>query len=343
MNTTYKWYPFRTSLLLEIVFMVNRFREARDRGGDFLANIQDEDGSMPGFEQGADAYWGMPIALQVSGHSDSSNRLLQHIRENGFTSEGDIGPSQRSDLAYAYPISWIVEGAHRLGQFDLSQRGMDFIMRSWDSESGGFYSNFSQRSEDGKQDLWITSACGRAALYTGRIEVARAVGMWFERLMELQPNYPAQMFTVYSRSVGLHSEPSAGDDPNRYILNMNATTDERFFNPGISGGFLARLYMATGENKWLDLAKEYMMCADIASEYLYTILRAGKTGWAAALLYTLTGESKYRDMAVRIGETLLRTQAEEGYWSGIDSVESTPMLNRTAEMVVWLDEIYQSV
>jgi rhamnogalacturonyl hydrolase YesR len=164
-----------------------------------------------------------------------------------------------------------------------------------------------------------------------------------QRLMDLQPNYPAQMHTTYSRAKGIHTEPDPGDDVRRYIFNLDATTDERFFNPGIAAGFLARLYMATGEDQWLQLAKEYMRCCDNASDYLYTILRAGKTGWAAALLYTLTGERKYRDIAVRIGETLLRTQAESGYWSGLDSIEETPSYGRTAEMTIWLDEIYQAV
>ena len=323
--------------------MMNRYREARDRGGAYLAGLQNEDGSFPGHETGVGAYWGMMIALAATGHSDRANRLCNWVRRNDISPDGDIGGSREKGLAYAYPISWVVEGAHRLGQFDVAQRGMDFIMTFHDPESGGFYSTPGEIGPDGRQDLWVISSLGRAALYTGRVDVGRGVGRWMSRLMELQPNYPAQMYTIYSRARGVLTEPDPADDVRRYVFNLDATTDERFFNPGIAAGFLARLYTATGEDEWLALAKEYMRCCRNASDYLYTILRAGKTGWAAALLYTLTGEAEYRDIADRIGETLLRTQAPEGYWSGLDRVEGDPSPGRTAEMTIWLDEIYQAL
>ena len=120
----------------------------------------------------------MVIALTVAAHSDRANRLCNWIRQNALTPEGDIGYSRDKGLAYAYPVSWIVEGAHRLGQFDVSQRGMDFIMEFWDPKSGGFYSTPGEFDAEGKQDLWVISALGRAALYTGRIDVAKAAGGW---------------------------------------------------------------------------------------------------------------------------------------------------------------------
>ena len=114
-----------------------------------------------------------------------------------------------------------------------------------------------------------------------------------------------------------------------------------FFNPGIAAGFLCRLYQASGETRWLDLAREYMRFAEVASDFLFHIVRAGKVGWSAALLYTLSRGNKSRDMAVRIGHNLLDLQAEEGYWSGVGATE--PSLDSTAERVVWMDEIQQAV
>lgn len=75
---------------------------------------------------------------------------------------------------------------------------------------------------------------------------------------------------------------------------------------------------------------------DIVSRY-----PKGKVGWAASVLYTLTGENKYREMAVRVGDNLIATQSEQGYWNGIEA--GMPNNDITAEMVVWLDEIYQAV
>ena len=201
-----------------------------------------------------------------------------------------------------------------MGRFDLSHRGIDFMLRFWDAESGGFYSSPTERSADTKQDLWVTAGCGRAALYTGRLDVARGVGRWMDVLMKAQPSYPQQMYTVYSRAEGLHTVPDP-DNEIRYVVNRDAEQDQFFFHPGIAGAFLARLYQATSEERWLELSREYMRFAEGASDFLFGLARAGKVGWAASLLYTITGERKYRDIAVRVGDRLIGLQSEQGYWS----------------------------
>ena len=171
---------------------MSRFREARDRGGRFLASLMRPDGGVPDCETGGGAYWGYPIALMVSGHSNEASRLLNWVRKNQFTPEGAIGASEAEYKLsqFSYHIGWLAEGAHRLGQFDLSQRGVDYNMRFFDEESGGFYAHPTERSAETKQEVWITAGAGRGALYAGRFDVAKAVGRWFERLMDLQPEYP---------------------------------------------------------------------------------------------------------------------------------------------------------
>ena len=64
-------------------------------------------------------------------------------------------------------------------------------------------------------------------------------------------------------------------------------------------------------------------------------------GWAASILYTITGDDKYKDIAVRIGDNLIAAQTKRGYWTGASATK--PSIDVTAEMVIWLDEIYQSV
>ncbi len=321
---------------------MKRFRDARDKGCAYLLAQQHPDGSFGEPQNGVTDYYKVPSAFQVCGETNAANRLCAWIRANGITPDGDFGPrpEEANGYYYAYYNSWVVTGAHRLGQFDLSEPGMRFLMGFWDSESGGFYSSSTEREPETKQDLWVVSGCGQAALYTGRIDVARGVGRWMREMMEAQPNYPTQMYTVYSRAEGLHTVPDPEDDV-RYVLNNDAERDQFFFHPGIAGGFLARLYQSTGEAEWLELAKEYMRFAEGANDYLLRLLRAGKVAWAASVLYTLTGQEKYRDMAVRVGDNIIAVQSDEGYWCGVG--EETVNNDATAEMVVWLDEIYQAV
>ena len=319
-----------------------RFREARDRGSAFLLKHMRPDGGFGDPALGVTDYYKVPSALQVSGHSDAANRLCHWIRTHGMTADGDFGPRPggTDDYFYAYFNVWVVMGAHRLGQFDLSQRGMDFLMDFWDPESGGFYSSFTDRDEGTKQDLWVVAGCGIAALYAGRLDVAEGVGTWMKTLMGAQADYPARMYTVYSRTNGLFTDVDLADDV-RYVVHNDAERDQYFFHPGIAGGFLARLYQATGDEEWLDLSKEYMRFAEGANDYLFRLLRAGKVAWAASVLWRLTGESKYQEMAVRTGDYIIDSQAEDGYWNS--DGEAGPSNDATAEMVVWLDEVHQAV
>ncbi len=323
---------------------MKRFAEARDRGGAYLLEQLHEDGSFGDLEAGVFDYYKVPSAFVVCGESSAAGRLCSWIRTNGMTPEGDFRPRPRTpnDYAYVYFNSWTIIGAHRLGQFDVSQRGMDFLMDFRDPGSGGFYSSPGERSADTMQDLWVTSGAGQAALYTGRIDVARGVGRWMNTLLRGQPNFPQQLFGVYSRTRGVITEPDPQDEF-RYVLNRDARKDEPFYNPGIAAGFLARLYQATGERQWLDLAEQYMTFTDNACDYLFRLLRAGKVAWASSVLATLTGKRKYSDMAIRVGDNLIAAQKDNGSWHGIADMPDVPSNDITAELVVWLDEVHQAV
>ena len=65
-------------------------------------------------------------------------------------------------------------------------------------------------------------------------------------------------------------------------MGCGAQTDHIFFHPGISGGFLARLFQERGEVQRLELAKDYMGFVEDANGYLFGLLRAGKVGRAVA-------------------------------------------------------------
>ena len=322
---------------------MDRFREARNKGCAYLLERLHPNGSFGDPELGAIEYYKVPTALHACGESKAASRLLSWVRRNGMTPDGDFGPrpvDARESFYYIYHNAWVIKGAHRMGQFDLSQKGMDFLIDFWDPESGGFYSSRHGRAPVTMMDLWVVAGGGWSAIYTGRMDVARGVGRWMQTLMEEQPNYPEEMYTVYSRATGLITTAEPGQIF-RYVLDNDTSRDQSFYHPGIAGGFLARLYQATGEEQWLELAKEYMRFAETAPEHHFRLSRAGKVGWAASVLFTLTGEAKYRDMAMRVGDNLIEAQSEDGAWKAT----GTGMISNdaTAELVVWLDEIYQAV
>ena len=317
-----------------------RFKEARDRGCAFLLEHQGTQGEFPCNQPALDDYYKALTAFQVCGHNDAAGRLCQWIRTRGMTPEGDFGPKKEgaSGYGFAYYNAWVILGAQRLGQLDLATRGIHFLLRFQDEETGGFYSDPTERGPETKQDLMVVSLCGLACLSMGKTQAACRAAGWLKNLMGAQPEFPKRLYTVYSREGGLHTAFDPGEAL-RFVVVADSSTDQAFFNPGIAAGFLCRLFQATQERKWLDLAIEYMRFAERASDELFRLIRAGKVGWAASLLFRITGADKYRAMAVRIGDNLVRLQAEQGYWSGVG--QQTPSYDSTAERVVWMDEISQ--
>lgn len=323
---------------------MKKFREARDRGGAYLLGQIRKDGGFGDSNLGITEYYKIPSAFLVCGFSGAANNLLSWIRRHGFQVNGDFGPRPAADLNsyyYAYYNAWVIKASHRLGAFDLSQRGMDFLLTFHDPEGGGFYCHPTDRYAYTEQDLWVVSGIGWCSIYTGKLDVARGVGGWMKEMMANQPNYPDELWTVYNRAYGLITKVIDGDNF-RYVLTRDETRDQSFYHPGIAAGFLCRLYMATGEEEWLELAVEYMRFCDHVGDYHFKLVRAGKVGWAAAMLYTLTDEDKYRKMAIRIGENLINSQLENGAWLWPVSGHNLPHNDITAEMVVWLDEIHQA-
>ena len=101
---------------------------------------------------------------------------------------------------------------------------------------------------------------------------------------------------------------------------------------------LTRLYLATGKQKWLDLAMNFLSMVDDAPDYLFRSLRAGKVSWAASNLYTVTGLEKYRDITIKVANNLVDRQTEKGSWDSVIGENDA-----TAELTYWLDQIYQSL
>ena len=98
------------------------FMNARDKGAKFLLEKQNLDGSYPDHQKGAGTYWGIPLALMSTGYNLQAKKLFDWIRENSVFSNGDIGKTPESDRGYNYPYekAWLIESAHRFGQFDIS-------------------------------------------------------------------------------------------------------------------------------------------------------------------------------------------------------------------------------
>jgi len=314
--------------------------EARTRGLDWLLKMRNPDGSIGPYEKGL-FYYRVPWAFAVTGRDREASMLLQWIRENMFTEEGDFaGKYSRGDWVryyYSYPNANIIYGAHILRQFDLSYKGMRFLLTLQDRESGGFFDEMSEDGPCGEEDIWCSSQAGLTCLVTGHVKEAELVASFLEMIYESQPDIAHRLYHVYSPGKGLVTE-FPEEKAKAYYVDAEKPK-QWYFMPGIASAFLCRMYMATGKSRYLELAEKYMEFA-MRCKYLFSAPQVCKVGWGAALLYQVTRDHRYYDLAARVADYFIEHQYPEGYWINVAPYRELPhIIEITAEFVVHLDTI----
>ncbi len=149
-------------------------------------------------------------------------------------------------------------------------------------------------------------------ILTGQIEAARRAGQWVKQLWELQPDVEHKMYHVYSPAQGLVTD--FAPDQQAVYLTRKDQPWQYHYNGGIAAAFLTKLYMATGDEQWLDLARKYQAFSMTSDECQFQSMQTCKSGWGSGLLYVATREQSYRDWTVRLGDWFVGHQFEDGHW-----------------------------
>ncbi|MFV1967618.1 MAG: hypothetical protein ACC628_19490 [Pirellulaceae bacterium] len=138
-------------------------------------------------------------------------------------------------------------------------------------------------------------------------------------------------------------------DGQELFYYVDATRCEQiYYNPGIALIFLAHLYLATGETRYLDAGKTLFDFTQRCAADVYRFPPSGKLGYGTALLYALTGDPQARRTARDVGAYLTETQTGEGFWrlpdvavyQAIEEKDDFEIrLDITAEFSIFLMEI----
>ena len=320
--------------------IIERLRESRDRGIGFLLERQREDGAIGNPEaDGLGPYYKALWALAAAGQPEAGNRLATWVAKNVLAEDGDFSGPLRGDghnYSYAYPNAWMICGAQKLGRFDISRRGMEFLLLLHHAEDGGFRTR--RDDEESAQDLLCSSQAGNACLFTGHLSEAKNVARFLRTVWDAQPHPERELFFSYKPGTGLRTD----FPPERQRL-FSIRVDERrqmYFNMGIAAAFLARLAMATGDEEWVELGKKYLSIGFNVLDEMYETAQVGKVGWGAALVYGVSGDEKYLRLAERVGEALIAQQTDGGGWDNTGGyVNDAIRIEVTCEFIVLLDEM----
>lgn len=296
-----------------------------ERGAAWLLNLVEPAGSLRG---GSDlrAYYKTVPALLVSGHPAEAQRVLDHVEQRYLRAGGDLDGSGVPwfGLYRTYPHAWLCCGAVLGARFGLARELAGFLAGYHDAATGGFFAGEARVD----QEIMTTAMAALACLWSGDHARARAAGGWFERLYAAQPEVTRGLYTTW-RAGQLVRE--TGPD---FFVDA-AQPRQWYFQYGISAAFLASLAGATGEARWLELARAFVAASQHCGPDRHATPQSGKLGWGAAW----TGQTA---IAASVAAGLAALQNDDGSWlatgvyGGAGAEADSVTIDVTAEFVTLL-------
>jgi hypothetical protein len=147
----------------------------------------------------------------------------------------------------------------------------------------------------------------------GLLPQACKVGEWFARLWAAQPAAEKELYHVW-QGAGGGLQTSCAPGLEATIVTKKFDAWQHHFDGGISAAFLAKLYLATGDRKWLGLAEEFQEFSMSSGAEMFHSWQSCKSGWGAGMLYLATGERKYLEWTLRMGDWFVARQHPGGEW-----------------------------
>jgi hypothetical protein len=321
-------------------------QESKRRGVDFLLDHIAADGSIADATGGRVTWYRFPWALAVAGETAAAFSVLSRIEQTGLDADGAFHGGLKRDpdankTTNTYAETILAYGAVLLRRLDIARRAMDFAGRYQDASSGGIYMDRDRAGAGDSQLLFPTAQFGMSAVMTGRLDVARKTGEWFTRLWDAQPELPERLYTIWAGDGLMTTIPQ--DIQRRQVVQEAQQPLQLFYNGGISASFLTQLFMATGEDRWLDYARRYQQFSMDSCPEQFETKQVCKSAWGSGLLYLATGDERYVPWIARMGAWFADGQETDGGWSNTKAIEAEPPLRHrleiTAEFVVHLDTV----
>lgn len=289
-----------------------------ERGAQWLLGYLEPDGSFRG-ATALDAYYKGPCGLFYAGHRAEAARLIDFAERKFLKDDGDLDGTGVGwyEKFRTYPHSWLAWGALELGREKMANALVSFLVSRWNAESGGF-----RADAEGTEEIMTTSMAGLACLRAGRMEVARGVAGWLERVFNAQPDLKRGLVHVMKPGIGL----TEGDGSVWFIVNA-AELRQWYFQYGISAAFLTDFAKRSGEPKWQELAHSYLQASAYCREDRYSTPQSGKIGWGAAW----AGEPT---LVAAVVAGLSALQCGDGSWNSEGVYEAAPSQTAVARIDV---------
>lgn len=305
------------------------------RGAEWIISLLQPDGSLSSATSLGD-YYKAPFALASSGHNRECDRILDYVTRSYLREDGDLDGKGLKwfETFRIYPHCWLTIASQMRGRFELAHPLLRFILTHFDERNGGFFATTQGRIDrKGQQEVMSTSLAGLACLWAGRVAIAERTGRWLENLFRAQPDLSQGLYHVWESEHGLVVK--FPEEQAKSFLVDSKKLQQWYFQYGITAAFLSSLFAATGERKWLHLARELLHASRHCREDVYRCPTSGKIGWGAAWTYRLSHEADDRKIAERVAAALTSLQHPDGSWGAQSDQEgeSGDRIDETSEFV----------
>jgi hypothetical protein len=322
----------------EVKANIAKYRESVRKAEAWLTDQLNADGTMNPVEKGALSYYKVPRGFQVIGRLTEANAMLDWAQRDIFTDEGDFASDRKAFHFhhYTYSSAWYVWVAQLMARFDVSYKGMDYLLRFRNPNTGGYCAEATYSSENhNEQDFLTTAFISFVGLHLGLVDEAQGAAKFLIGLLDQQPDPEEAIWLRGDNNGKLVTEVSeACDEPRFYVLRVKEPA-QYYYYLGATMIFLTKLYNVTGEKAYLDGAERvYKICHNCHDDVFNTD-GTGKVGLGSAFLFRTTGEAHYAESAMRSCDFLVSDQDSEGPWIR----GGKPTASSTAEFVVWQWEV----
>ena len=325
---------------------ITRFREASDRGLNWLLENRQPDGTWPEPVIDLTGYFKVAYLFCIAGQLEEANRLISEIKNRFMQPNGDFKISlirkgaevDYYEKVWGYANAWITFTAHKLGRFDVSYPAWDYLERLYQPTIGGYTSTDPDSGEEAVVDLLSTTHIGHTALYMGHLDRAQRCA---EKVIDFERGQADRQSGMYLRMNGdgryITSYP---DSETGYYFLSTEEPGQLYFMAGYPIAFLALLYRQTAKPQYLLSAKRYFDFAENCTG-VFDSHFSHKVAWGASILYNLTGERRYGNFAVKIAGLLVRMQHRSGAW--FHDAPPYASYDQSAEGASWLRQISSEI
>ncbi len=325
------------------------FLTAINKSIDWLTSRQCSNGSFGDNVVDIIAYYKAPFAFIITGKIEQAHKILDYIKLELMKKNGDFRSNDGKSfdeymINYpVYPNGWIILAAHLLGRFDISFKGLKYVLSFYNPRWGGFCTKEPYRKRNNTVDVITTAHLGLVSLYIGHVEKAELAGNLLVNFIDIQPNKD----TFFLRIDGNQEIISKfSKEKEKFFVINSSHHAQDYFHLGYAIGFLSKLYLATGSLKYLEFAKKYANFLLKCQQDIYQFPKNRKVGWGFSTLFSLTNDSRYQAVALKMLEDIINHQKESGEWiygadmsDFSDPICLTYTLDLVSETTIWLNEM----